>query len=234
MAVENILMSSDRLTDTERERIKARLCTHQTGVGLPHIEYCPAELTSAEWMRGSIECRAHENDAASDGHPVLRLPQFDMYGTEPPAGDWAYEVDDFGITYNSPGWWPFKRANDNGTSVRLAPDVKYRAGRNHYVLVYPGTDVGPVVTASLYLFAGKRGMGADVISTFVKINLKTHGITLPGSIPAELHEQAQGTAARVLSFLLAARKERRQGKPAPITAYDRHAASQAVAGLTAH
>jgi hypothetical protein len=26
-------------------------------------------------------------------------PTFDMYGAAPPDGDWAYIVDDYGITY---------------------------------------------------------------------------------------------------------------------------------------
>lgn len=80
--------------------------------------------------------------------------EFDGYAKEPPAGDWAYILDDFNVRYQ-PGPWPFakpgadeylallKRKAHAGPaagcgvfSVRLSPDTGYgTSGRNEHVIV---------------------------------------------------------------------------------------------------
>ncbi len=89
-------------------------------------------------------------------------PSFYMYGAAPPEGQWAYTVDDFGICYG-PGWWPFHRDGKPGT-VRVAPDVEYRARPNEYLLISPGQ--AATATARLHLFIRAQGLGVLTVAAY--------------------------------------------------------------------
>jgi hypothetical protein len=144
-------------------------------------------------------------------------PRFDMYAVAPPDGDWAYEVDYTGITYG-PGWWPFYRDGQPDV-VRLAPNTRYWAWRNEYVLLGPGQDA--TVSSRLTLYMAPQGLGGLVADTHVRLDLRARSATVDPDCPAAVREQAQTKADRLVAAVLAARAERRRGRTRPTTAYDR-------------
>jgi hypothetical protein len=147
---------------------------------------------------------------------MLTEPRFDMYAVPPPDGDWAYEVDYTGVTYG-PGWWPFYR-DGRADVVRLAPNTRYWAWRNEYVLLGPGT--GATVSARVTLYLAPQGLGGLVVDTQVRLDLRARTATVDPGCPAEVCEQAQIKADRLVAAVLAARAERRRGRTGPTTAYD--------------
>lgn len=156
---------------------------------------------------------------------------FDMYGNEPPPGDWSYIVDDTGTEYG-PGWFPFYRSRlgEGPQSVRLAPDTAYRAWRNEYVLLGPGRARSEVeerqwAWADLTLYVRRQGMGAMVVRTIVELNIKTREIIVAPDCPDALRAQADAKAERLLALILAARADRRT-RDRPITAHERWVESQ--------
>lgn len=163
---------------------------------------------------------------------------FDMYGNEPPPGDWSYIVDDTGTEYG-PGWFPFYRSRlgEGPQSVRLAPDTAYRAWRNEYVLLGPGRARSEVeerqwAWADLTLYVRRQGMGAMVVRTIVELNIKTREIIVAPDCPDALRAQADAKAERLLALILAARADRRT-RDRPITAHERWVESQPPPGSLA-
>jgi len=154
---------------------------------------------------------------------VYHQPVFDMCGLQLPDGDWAYEVDDFDIAYG-PGWWPYHR-DGQPSGVRLAPNTRYWAWRNEYVLAHP-TGRGPTVHAGLQLYERKQGMGAMIVRCRVVLDLKHGSFTVDERCPPHLRPQADTKAQRLLDLILAARRERRRGQPAPLTAHQRWLAAK--------
>jgi hypothetical protein len=147
------------------------------------------------------------------------VPHFDPYGQPPPAGDWEYVLDDFGVSYG-PGWWPLYR---DGTpcGVRLAPDTEYRSWRNEYVTLRPGT--GARTVAQVTLYCRRQGLGAMVLDARIGIDLRERTVTVVSDLsdcPDEVRQQAHDKAAKLLRFLLAQRHARRTGATRPVTAYE--------------
>lgn len=70
---QRLSFDSDRLTDKERDRITAGNCLHQTGYGLPWVEYCPTVLTAEQRERGSVLCAVHEAADIEDHGSAIRL-----------------------------------------------------------------------------------------------------------------------------------------------------------------
>ncbi|MFE0461851.1 hypothetical protein ACFW1A_21645 [Kitasatospora sp. NPDC058965] len=157
---------------------------------------------------------------------------FDMYGTEPPTGDWPYRLDDFGIAYG-PGDWPFHRrlqrtewhpANplithqvDTGATeqarVRLSPDPGGSwYGRNHYVSISPA---GEDVHADLTLYIARQGMGAMVRRATLVLTPRSGAVTVPDGCPPPLRPQAEERGRRLLAFLSEACEERDAGGAEP-------------------
>jgi hypothetical protein len=50
---------------------------------------------------------------------------FGSWAIAPPAGEWEYELDDFGATFG-PGWWPCYKEG-HPVAVRLAPNTAYQS-----------------------------------------------------------------------------------------------------------
>lgn len=89
-----------------------------------------------------------------------------------------------------------------------------------YVLVAPDEDAH--AHAYLSLFAGARGMGADVIGDVkVLIDLRHGTATVATELPAEYAEPAKALAAKLLAVVRNARAERRRGIRRPTTAHER-------------
>lgn len=176
--------------------------------------------------------------------------EFDMYGVQPPPGDWAYELDDFGVIYRRglvaqrlrPGWWPFADASPEreqgarrghryppiapecgARSVRLSPGTEYRSWRNETVIVHPDMRVPHLAAAHLTLWVRAHGMGADVTYCNVAFDLKAGTFELGECIP-EVKDQAESKAAKIAAFLAAAVAERDTSAREPATAYGRWAA----------
>ncbi|MFI0411953.1 hypothetical protein E1264_02680 [Actinomadura sp. KC216] len=140
---------------------------------------------------------------------------FDPYGQSPPPGEWNYILDDFSVHYG-PGWWPFYR-DGRPCGIRVSPDTDYRAWRNEYVTLRPGTDAG--VTAKATLHCRPQGLGAIVVDVRIHIDLRARTTRIVTGCPDEVREQAETKATRLLAFLVAHRRARRQGEPEPVTAH---------------
>ncbi|MEU3497557.1 hypothetical protein ABZ747_29205 [Kitasatospora cineracea] len=157
---------------------------------------------------------------------------FDMYGTEPPEGDWPYRLDDFGTVYG-PGGWPFHRRIertewhptnplitrqvDTGATkparVRLSPDPGGSwYGRNHYVTLGP---VGGDVHADLELYVARQGMGAMVRRATLVLDTSSGAVVVPDGCPPSLRQQAEERGRRLLAFLADACMERDAGATKP-------------------
>jgi len=186
--------------------------------------------------------------------------EFDMYAKEPPAGEWGYMVDDYGIKYRRglvaqrlrPGWWPFAyedaererqarrpRHGDNvpqecgAAIVRLTPDTAFYSWRNEMVIADPDLKVPHLAQARLTLWVRPQGMGGIVIDCDVTFDLKARTYSfadngerwfagIGADWPAELKEQAESKAAKLLAFFLAAMDARDNGPERPVTGHDRY------------
>ncbi|MEU9700156.1 hypothetical protein [Streptomyces sp. NPDC047981] len=157
--------------------------------------------------------------------------EFDMYGVQMPLGGWTYALDDTPVVYGS-GWYPFHRhvqrtephpaaplltrSASTGrtvpTSVRISPDTEFRSWRNEYTVLRP---YDHRVHAHLTLFVEPRGAGAMIRRVTAEIDLRASRVTVPAQCPVHLREQAEVKAQRAMALLLAARAERRHGRPAP-------------------
>lgn len=147
------------------------------------------------------------------------VPYFDSYGQPPPAGDWEYVLDDFGVSYG-PGWWPFYR-DCTPCGVRLSPDTEYCSWRNEYVMLWPGTGAGAI--AHVGLFCRRQGLGAMVLDARIGIDMREHTVTVLSDLsgcPEGVGQQTHDKATRLLRFLLAQRRARRTGATRPVTAYE--------------
>ncbi|MEU9044483.1 MULTISPECIES: hypothetical protein [unclassified Kitasatospora] len=157
---------------------------------------------------------------------------FDMYGTEPPPGDWPYRLDQFQTVYG-PGDWSFHRRLqrtewhptnplithqvDTGATepvrVRLSPDPGGSwYGRNHYVTLGP---VGGDVHADLTLYVARQGMGAMVRRATLVLAPRSGTVAVPDGCPPLLRPQAEERGRRLLAFLAEACKERDAGAAQP-------------------
>jgi hypothetical protein len=168
--------------------------------------------------------------------------EFDGYAKEPPAEPWGYVVDEARpVAYHHPlipprlreGYWPFADPAGEYTavSVRLAPDCRDYAWRNEYVLVWPDKETPYLAEADLDLWVRPQGMGGIVLNCSVRLNLRagTYEVTrLPEDTPAEVREQSEGKARKLLAYLAAecAARDACERK-APVTASELEAARRA-------
>ncbi len=178
--------------------------------------------------------------------------EFDGWALEPPVGDWRYMVDDYDIKYRRglvaqrlrPGWWPFAYADPDREQqarhpvrggnvpqecgvryVRLTPDTRYYSWRNETVLAGPDHQVPHLAEAHLTLWVRPQGSGGIVVTCNAGLDLKARTFTLTGiggDWPAELKEQAESKAAKLLAFLVAAMDARDNGPERPFTGHDRY------------
>jgi hypothetical protein len=174
-----------------------------------------------------------------------QVARLDGYANEPPAGEWSYVIDETGIAYRRgliaqrlrPGWWPFAFA-DSGREqserhrhypairqecgvawLRLAPDSKFWAWRNEYVLVGPDREVPHLAHASVTLWAGDR------VTLPCEIHLDLSAGTyelgpLPEDAPADVIAHAHLKGAKLVKFLADACIARDGTEAAPVTAAD--------------
>lgn len=149
----------------------------------------------------------------------------DLYGQDlDPDGDWAYNVDDYGVTYVGGQWYPFDR------TVRLSPDCEFRSWRNQYVSVGP-TDEPTVAVARLHLTVRKQGHALMTVHVRAGLNMETGEITFShDDLDDRLLHEAQVKGARVLALLAAERLRHSTPPhpPCPVTAHERYNAAQAV------
>jgi hypothetical protein len=153
---------------------------------------------------------------------ALNVERVDGSAVAPPQGEWMYEVDDFNVVYG-PGWWPFHRGGEP-TTVRLAPNTRYWAWRNEYVLVTPTADAA--ARARLSVYVAPAGAGGVVVTTGAVVDLRAGTAVVDDGCPAHVRDAAQVKADRVLALALAARAQRRRGQAAPVTAYERYRAGE--------
>ncbi|MFF3867092.1 hypothetical protein [Micromonospora sp. NPDC001898] len=147
------------------------------------------------------------------------------WGVTPPAGDWAYEVDDPGVVYGA-GPWPF-HWEGRLASVRLAPNTTYQSWSHEYVTVWPG-HIADQASTDLNLFVRKQGMNAMIWRCHgVTFDLLADTFTVPDRCPPSLRGQAEAKAQRILNLILAARAER-DTYVRPWTAHERYNAERAA------
>jgi hypothetical protein len=148
--------------------------------------------------------------------------EFDGWAIAPPTGEWEYELDDFGATFG-PGWWPFYKEG-HPAAVRLAPNTAYQSWRNEYVTLWNNSEA--IAHADLKLWRRPQGMGGMIGRARVTIDIRNKRVTISAGCPADLREQAEAKAERLLRFILMARRERRAGRRL-ITAHERYEAERA-------
>lgn len=166
--------------------------------------------------------------------------EFYMYPSAPPAGEWAYQLDEWGVTYKRGQSWPFRQATDRDllaamkrkhfpapaagcgvSAIRLSPDTEYRSWGNEYVSVSPSWTAPEIAETWLTLHVAPHGMGADVTRCKVTLDL-TAGTFTVGECMPEVKEQAEVKAARLIAFFRAAQADAEAGKRKPVTAHERY------------
>ncbi|WP_433635466.1 hypothetical protein [Nocardia sp. CA-120079] len=153
---------------------------------------------------------------------------FDGWAVPTPAGEWHYELDDWGIYYGA-GWWPFHQYYEQThgpsrlapASIRVSPDTAYQSWRNESILLWPCETHPNRVDARPTLFVRTQGLGAIVAKTDITLDIKQRATTIASTCPPQLREQAETKAARLLRFVLDHRRARRRGITEPETAYGR-------------
>src|SRR5436190_16206525 len=114
----------------------------------------------------------------------------------PPEDEWMYEVDDFNVAYGL-GGWPFHRRGEP-TTIRLAPNTRYWAWRNEYVLVTPTADAAAWARLSLYVAASDTG--AVLVTTGAVLDLRACTAVVDDGCPAHVRDAAQVKADRALAL----------------------------------
>lgn len=155
---------------------------------------------------------------------------FRCFSSPEPAGEWGYDVDD-GVVHRVPwlpGLWPFVGLRGGSAiwpldcdSVRLAPNTEFRSWNNQYVSVYPDESNPDLAVAWPTLYVHEQGMGAMVHEgVALRFDLRAETFTVE-RCPAELREQAESKARKIMDLLLD-HVRRRYQTTAVVTAYDRY------------
>jgi hypothetical protein len=139
-----------------------------------------------------------------------------------------------------PGWWPFAYADPEqehrarrrldkytrtgrlpaecgAAGIRLAPDCRFYAWRNEYVLVTPDVEVPHIAHASVSLWTG----GRNTLRCEIRFDMKaqSYEITgLPVDVPPEIQSQADSKGRKLVAFLAAACEARDGTAARPVTA----------------
>lgn len=159
----------------------------------------------------------------------MSLPDnFNPYGLPTPEGDWAYRLDDHGISYSRNPLWPFRRRIDaartarfeEDASVRMAPDTGYRAWNSQYVTLLGPRESTERSSGYLKLFVRKQGMGTIAIPCTFDIDLRGFECTPRGIVPPEAQADADLKFPRITAFLQAEAARRDAGRRRPVTAYE--------------
>lgn len=157
------------------------------------------------------------------------IPYFDGWAVERPAGEWEYCVDDHSVIYGMGQPWPFGFSQHMGRaepvkhypfSVRLAPDLDYRAWRNEYVLLHPSED-GLTASGIVHLWVEKQGMGGNIVDIYVTLDLAADGMpaSFTGNVPQPLVGQFISKIAKLRACIRHHQARCEAGDKEPVTAY---------------
>lgn len=145
-----------------------------------------------------------------------------------------------------PGHWPFAHAEParehearrsldrhapggrlplecGAASVRLAPDTRYYSWRNEQVSVHPDASAPHLAEADLALWLRPQGLGGMILPCQVHLDLGAGAYELgqlPDNTPAEILEQADSKARKLVVFFAEHLKLRDTDLERPTTAAD--------------